>query len=71
MGKTTKWIPEAAKFGGAIWYKVCRTLRDGTMEASGNYYRTKKDAQEYADKLNKEEPNGTIYRCAGDYGGER
>ena len=66
----TKWKPEAARFGGAIWYKVCRTLSDGSMEASGNYYRQKKDAQEYADELNKEEPNGTIYRCPKNYGSE-
>ena len=54
----TKWKPEAAKFGGAIWYKVCRTLADGTRQASGNYYRLKKDAQKYADELNKEETDG-------------
>lgn len=66
----TKWKPEMARFGGAIWYKVCRTRQDGTMEASGNYYRKKKDAQEYADKLNEEEPNGTIYRCPKNYGSE-
>lgn len=66
----TKWRPETVRFGGAIWYKVCRTLRDGTMEASGNYYRQKKDAQKYADELNKEEPNGTIYRCPENYGRE-
>jgi hypothetical protein len=40
------------------------------MEASGNYYRQKKDAQKYADELNKEEPNGTIYRCPENYGRE-
>lgn len=54
----TKWQPEKATFGGAIWYKVCRTRRDGTREAAGNYYRQKKDAQKFADELNKEETNG-------------
>lgn len=66
----TKWQPEATRFGGAVWFKVCRTLRDGTMQAAGNYYRQKKDAQKYADELNREENNGVIYRCKGDYGGE-
>lgn len=54
----TKWQPEKVMFGGAVWYKVCRTLADGTRQAAGNYYRMKKDAQKYADELNKEETNG-------------
>jgi hypothetical protein len=57
----TKWKPEAARFGGAIWYKVCRTRADGTMEAAGEYYKKKKDAQAFADELNRE-PFGTIHR---------
>lgn len=58
----TKWAPEAARFGGAVWYKVCRTHRDGRREAAGNYYRQKKDAQKFADRLNREENNGELYQ---------
>ena len=54
----TIWKPEATRFGGAVWYKVCRIRNDGTWEAAGNYYRMKKDAQKYADELNKEETDG-------------
>ena len=54
----TKWQPMSARFGAAIWYKVCRTHADGRIEAAGNYYRQKKDAQKFADELNKEETDG-------------
>ena len=54
----TKWQPEKVMFGGAVWYKVCRTKLDGTRQAAGNYYRQKKDAQKFADLLNKEETDG-------------
>lgn len=53
----TIWQVEKAMFGAAVWYRVCRTHRDGRRETVGNYYREKKEAQKLADELNREDNN--------------